>query len=274
MLKKIDIIHKKEIHEYLNRHQDEVLYFIKPFEQSLDGTFMGAFYGFFIEGHLSGLLCFLTTNALVIHFENPKILGHFSVLQTIKMHQPRFIKGLSIHIDAIERILYKSVASMTSTHVQLMRCDALDKIPLTLDGFALVSLYENRLSQSLKFFIEVEQFFGRQVFAVNDIVKNIRRCLEKGHALIAYKEDSIIGQGIVEEETEDFAIIGGIYVAKEHRKKGIGTAITLALTDQCLQKKRSVYLFVKNNNHEARHIYASIGYKDVNCFQVSTVTYS
>ena len=83
----------------------------------------------------------------------------------------------------------------------------------------------------------------------------------------------LIGQGLIEEETSELGIIGGIYVDPSYRQRGIGEAISLKLTRQLLEKNKKPYLFVMTNNKNAIHLYEKIGYKISTPYRILTVRY-
>ncbi|MHA1366482.1 MAG: GNAT family N-acetyltransferase [Candidatus Heimdallarchaeota archaeon] len=74
-------------------------------------------------------------------------------------------------------------------------------------------------------------------------------------------ENEIVACGGTHFETPKLAQLGNIYVLEEHRRKGYGSILTSAITQDILSKKDYATLFVYHENYPAIDLYEKLGYK-------------
>ncbi|MBF4695673.1 GNAT family N-acetyltransferase [Fusibacter ferrireducens] len=269
-LEKSDI---QQIGAYLESNFEETLYFQKVYEELKQDILQGTFYGYIQQGDLVGLFYFSNKNSLTVHYSDSVVLGNLNLLKAIKHHKPKYIKGEVSVIEGIYRVICRTLDSLHEDDSILMRYDSNRKIENVEIPFEWISAASGDVFQELKFFINVETQFGRNVKSINDISKDLREMLKQKKYYLVRSSQGLIGQGLIEEETSTLGIIGGIYVDPLYRQKGIGEAISLKLTRQLLEKEKKPYLFVMTNNKHAIHLYEKIGYKVSTPYRILTVRY-
>jgi ribosomal protein S18 acetylase RimI-like enzyme len=204
------------------------------------------------------------------------------ILKAIKLHKPQYIKGPLDQVELLYKTICRAVKEARLTRSRLMIYEGrghfeIKEVPFSLvDGMAPSEEDEGflqNLLQDLNFFIEVERYFGRPVKAVNDILKEFKSMLKLKNYILYLDETNIVAQGIIEEEGEALAIIGGIYVSEKHRSKGLGFNITSLLTKRVTDRNRRAALFVAFDNEQAIKLYEKIGYEIKQTYGLLTVTY-
>jgi len=276
MFEKLEKKHLPLMLAYIEEFNDDVIYLLKPLEQFSLGNPMGVFYGYIENAQLMGIFYFSMKSVMTLHTKDLKILGNLQLLKAIKHHKPKFIKGTQSMVDGIYKLICRAVVE-TTEHKSTLMSYTLDTINVTpVEAFHLITgdheLVEQLLND-LRFFIDVETHFGRQVKAINDIVKEFKVLINQENYMLAVKGNEIVAQGLIEDETDQMALLSGIYVAPKYRKIGLGEMITGALTEALLLRNRKPYLFVKNNNTSARRLYEKMGYKAIKQYSILTVVY-
>lgn len=262
---------------YIERFKDEVIYLLKPMEQFASANSQGFFYGYLENaGQLQGIFYFSNKSVLALHATNEKILGNLQLLKAIKYHKPKFVKGLPRMIDGVYKLVCRSVVATTESKSTLMVYEQ-DLLPiLSIEPYECVTgkhkIVDDLLSD-LRFFIDVETHFGRQVKAINDIVKEFKNLIGQENYMLIVTGKEIIAQGLIEDETASMGILAGIYVAPKHRQKGLGEMISIMLTNELIARGKKPYLFVMNNNINAQRLYEKTGYKAIEQYSMLTITY-
>jgi hypothetical protein len=287
MLYSLQQKHLPEIKYYMAQHFFETVYLRKPAEWLSEGDVPGTFYGFFDEGQLLGLFYFSNKNSLLFHYSDDRVLRNMDLLRAVRHYKPQFIKGEKHVTDGLYRILCRSFSDIREADVSLMVYEgehAGNVIPentavetmLSQAGFELLGLGSGAgilSGYSPQFFLDVETAFGRQRQSVNDILKRNQQLLEEGSYLIVLKDGSPVAQGLIEEETAETAIVGGIYTVKSYRRQGLGAHVSEALTKTALDRGKTPMLFVEKRNVEARSVYEKLGYVCRADYCVMTVAY-
>ena len=262
---------------YIERFKDEAIYLLKPMEQFASANSQGLFYGY-IEStdQLLGLFYFSSKSVLALHCTNEKVLGNLQLLKAIKYHKPKFVKGVQKMIDGIYKLVCRSVASTSEAKSTLMGYEGealhVDVIPPYECVTGKHKIVDELLSD-LRFFIDVETHFGRQVKAINDIVKEFKDLISQENYMLIVSGTEIVAQGLIEDETKHMGMLAGIYVAPKYRHQGLGDMISCALTNALISRGKKPYLFVMNNNINAKRLYEKTGYKAIEQYSVLTVTY-
>jgi RimJ/RimL family protein N-acetyltransferase len=73
---------------------------------------------------------------------------------------------------------------------------------------------------------------------------------------------SVAGTHVVAPE-EGIAVVGNVYTAPSHRGRGLGLAVTSAVTEELLRTCRKAVLTVDPRNERAVRLYQRLGYRDV-----------
>lgn len=268
--------------EYIETYDEETIYLKKPLEDFSKGLNNGIFYGYMEQKALKGMFYFSKKSALALHFSDNKVLGNLNVLKSIKLHKPKFVKGPKVQVEAIYKMLCRSVSEIKETNSILMGFEGSikeclpDSVYTVVDGEALTienSKFMENLFKDIKFFIEVEQHFGRHIKAINDILKELRAMMKEGNYVLFLHGTQIVAQGLIEDETDEIGIIGGIYVSESYRRKGLGYVISCLLTKKILERHKKAYLFVVGNNLEAIRLYEKIGYTVKTQYTVLSIAY-
>jgi ribosomal protein S18 acetylase RimI-like enzyme len=282
MFGKLELSDLDEIKAYLMAHDEETIYLKKIVEDFEYGHSNGNFYGEMHDGILRGLFYFSPKKVLALHFSDQRVLGSMGILKAIKLHKPQYIKGTLDQVELLYKTICRAVKEARLTRSRLMIYEGrghfeIKEVPFSLvDGMAPSEEDEGflqNLLQDLNFFIEVERYFGRPVKAVNDILKEFKSMLKLKNYILYLDETNIVAQGIIEEEGEALAIIGGIYVSEKHRSKGLGFNITSLLTKRVTDRNRRAALFVAFDNEQAIKLYEKIGYEIKQTYGLLTVTY-
>lgn len=262
---------------YIEQFKDEVIYLLKPMEQFESANSHGFFYGYLeSDMHLQGIFYFSNKSVMALHCTNEKILGNLQLLKAIKHHKPKFIKSLPRMIDGIYKLVCRSVIATIESKSTLMVYDQ-GLLPISV-----IEPYEcitgkhdivDELLSDLRFFIDVETHFGRQVKAINDIVKEFKSLIAQKNYMLIVTGKEIVAQGLIEDETDNMGILAGIYVAPKYRHKGLGEMLSCTLTNELISRGKKPYLFVMNNNINARRLYEKTGYKAIEQYSMLTVTY-
>lgn len=276
MFEKLEKKHLPLMLAYIERFNDDVIYLVKPIEQFASDHSQGVFYGHIENAQLLGIFYFSVKSWMTLHTEDLKILGSLQLLKAIKHHKPKFVKGTQNMVDGVYKLICRAVNETTEHKSTLMVYEQKVIVKKPIDKFELIT-GENEIVEELlndlRFFIDVETHFGRQVKAINDIVKEFKTMINQENYMLAISGKEIIAQGLIEDETEQQGILSGIYVAPKYRKLGVGELVTSALTEQLLKRDKVPYLFVKNNNSNARRLYEKMGYKAIKQYSMITITY-
>lgn len=282
MFGKLEYSDLEMMKEYVGTYDVETIYLKKPLEDFGKRLDKGVFYGYMDQKTLKGMFYFSKKSALAFHFSDTKVLGNLNVLKSIKLHKPKFIKGPKVQVEAIYKMLCRSVSEIKESNSILMGFEGCvkeclpDSVYTIVDGEALTvenSKFMENLFKDIKFFIEVEQYFGRHIKAINDILKELKAMMKEGNYVLFLYENQIVAQGLIEDETDDIGIIGGIYVSETFRRKGLGYVISCLLTKKIMERHKKAYLFVMGNNLDAIRLYEKIGYTVKTQYTVLSITY-
>ncbi len=261
---------------YIKGYKDEAIYLLKPFQDFEKDQCQGEFLGHVEKGQLLGLFFFSNKKSLMVHISNQTVLNHMGLLKAIRHYQPKFIKGNHQSVAAIYQMICRIVKTLTEDQLYLMTYESLENCevqPLASSELTCVSGKQAKPFDDLRFFIKVEQAFGRNIQTVSDVQKDWnQRRLTDDYCLIK-REDKIIAQGIVEEASDQVGVIGGIYVDPQYRQKGIGLYISSFLTNHLIHQGKSPVLFVLKKNTSAINLYQKIGYKVRANYAILTVSF-
>lgn len=273
MFGKLEKTDASQIKTYLNDYFDETIYFQKILEQLESGELLGSFYGYLQNGEILGLFYFSNKNSLIVHYSDSVVLGNLNLLKAIKHHKPKYIKGEATVIEGIYRVICRTLDSIHEDDSVLMSFDLENEVKDVIIPYEWIDAASSDIFHDLKFFINVENQFGRNVKSINDISRELREMLKQQKYYLVRGENGLIGQGLIEEETSQIGIIGGIYVDPKHRRAGIGESISIRLTKQLIERSKKPFLFVMSENEKAIRLYEKIGYKKLISYRIMTVRY-
>lgn len=273
MFSKLEMKHLEAMKVYFSIYADELAYLLHPFLKFESGAAEGVFYGFIKQEQLQGVFYFSNKSVMTLHCMDLKILGNLTLLKAIKHHKPRFVKGTEEMTEGIYRLICRTVKSTKTSNALWMAYDAK---AIAIRPFGPYSS-ETKISEAhfndMRFFIEVQTHFGAQVKAINDMVKSLKQRMIEEDYLLVLKDQEIIAQGFIEDETETLGFLSGIYVTPKYRGQGIGEKVSLALTHKLLERNKRPTLFVIKENQSARRLYEKIGYKVIKPYAVLTIVY-
>lgn len=262
------------IEAYMLKNSKTAIYLKQPIEQFKNGSLQGSLYGYVNEQSLLGLFYFSNKRSLILHFSDERVLGNLNLLKAFKHHAPKYVKGEFGNMQSFYKIICRAVNHIHEDISILMGYGGSEAIELSPIPYKIeddAPMDHSSIGENIKFFLKVEQVFGRNVKSVQEIQKTLEDLVIQGHYCFVKDGDDIIAQGIIEEETSDMMIIGGIYVDPRYRKQALGYHISRRLTAKGIEKQKSVYLFVLKGNTTAREMYLKIGYDELATFSIFTI---
>ncbi len=275
---KSDKVLFKAVESYLKAHYWHAASFYQLFELGTEGELLNVKEGFEIfmasEGiELIGLIASCGGGLTLVHFVDERVMTKYAVLKTLLAIRPSCLKGDSFSVTLAQKILSRSISS---AHVENYYWMSLKREPLELltENKLLEVLAEYRLAgldlklanevnfqTMVPFLIEVEKCFNRNPLSINQLKKKMTtRSLSESYLLAVYG-NQVIGQGLLEYALPKHRLIGGIYVAKGQRHKGVGQLITRALIQILVEKKTLPALTVEVGNEAAIKLYKSLGFE-------------
>jgi predicted GNAT family acetyltransferase len=90
--------------------------------------------------------------------------------------------------------------------------------------------------------------------------RNLENLVRDGTILAAEQDGALVGKINVNAESFTRFQIGGVYVAREFRGRGIAQGMTEAMLQYLLPQGKSFTLFVKKHNAAARRVYEKTGF--------------
>jgi predicted GNAT family acetyltransferase len=261
------------IKAYMAAHAKEAIYLEYPVAQFEQGTLQGALYGYISEQSLAGLFYFSNKRSLMLHYSDPIVLGNLNLLKAFKHHAPRYVKGEAEQMKGFYNIICRTVDNVHEAKSLLMVYLGSILEMTAPCPYEVATASTRQMLQDLKFFMRVEQQFGRNVKSVQDIQKSVEAYLADDQYCLVHDGTRLIAQGLIEEETDQMGIIGGIYVEPAFRRQQIGRFISETLTKRLLENGKRPHLFVLEKNASAIALYHQIGYTDVAAFSIFTIDY-
>ncbi|MBS7525508.1 GNAT family N-acetyltransferase [Fusibacter paucivorans] len=276
MFGKLEASDLAKIKAYMAANAVETIYLEYPVAQFEQGKLQGVLYGYISEQSLVGLFYFSNKRSLIMHYSDPVVLGNLNVLKAFKHHAPKYVKGETKQMNGFYNIICRTVENVQESKSLLMtyRQQTISITAACAYATATMDTAETRqMIQDLKFFLRVEQYFGRNIKSIQDIQKSVDNYLAENQFCLMHDGEKLIAQGLIEEETEQMGIIGGIYVDPAYRRRQIGRFISETLTKRLLENGKRPNLFVLEKNAPAIALYHKIGYEDVSAFSVFTIDY-
>ncbi len=218
-------------------------------------------YGYGTGDQLTGLAIFQSNGSLSCHFSDAGVFQKVDFLKALKEHKPTIVKADTAIIQRMVNMLARTMVWYEVEDCQLMQVKQTDPnqvkhVPgiILMDGNAIDS------ADVVPFMVEVEKAFGRAHLTVNQMKEKLD---QTPAYLFAYDGDQVVGQAVIEHQTDQAAQLGGVYVKKAYRGKGIGTALSASLAADQLQHVGEVNLLVVRDNVAAITSYEKIGFQPV-----------
>lgn len=225
----------------------------------------GELYGYFRDKDLHGLFLFSNNNCFYPFCDHPGVLKKVDLLRTIKYYKPIVIEGEKSVVDAIWKIIDRTIVWSDYKACSLMYIDDQSKMLVREssgleDQVAMVSPIDVDINSHTNFFVTVEKHFGHNYKTVNQLKEKIMDKANQGQYILAMIDDQIIGQALIEKNIGNFAIISGIYTLPKYRGKGYGRLLTEQIVKNILAQDMVPVLTVENKNHIAKGIYETLGF--------------
>lgn len=268
----------KAVDSYLKAHYWHAASFYQLFELGTAGELLCVKDGFEIymasEGiELLGLLAACGSGLTLVHFVDERVQAKYDVLKTLLALKPACLKGDAFSVTLAQKILSKSIQTMQTEnyHWMSIKKERLQDVSETkllemLDAYRAAGLdlklaNEVPFQEMVPFLIEVEKCFNRNPLSVNQLKKKMtERGLLEAYLLAVHK-DQVLGQGLLEYALPKHRLLGGIYVSKNQRHKGIGELLTRALIQIILEKHTLPALTVEVGNTPAIKLYERLGFE-------------
>lgn len=273
MFGKLEATDIELIEAYMAKYLQEAIYLAQPVALFKAGVLQGALYGYIDEQSLVGLFYFSNKRSLMLHYADEIVLKNLSLLKAFNHYKPKYIKGLKRNMDGFYQVICRTVKGLKEDESFLMAYTGVGPEE-RLVPYKMLETYSHEtkhLFSDMTFFMRVEQHFGKNATTVHDIQKQLLERLKQQQYCLLYDEDMFVAQGFIEEETDHLGIIGGIYVLKTYRRKGLGEAISSKLTHTLRSRDKKAFLFVLRKNTEAIELYEKIGYKAVETYSIFTI---
>lgn len=267
---KLTKAHTTAYQAYLQKCYYENLYLNLDFSQELINNprekKSGHFYGFIKENDLKGVFVFANNGILHASFIDDEVLKKVDLLRALKHYKPKIIKGKKDVIDKIVYLVERSISKYQSNEFYIMEYNG--------DGFACDSsdlLTEEVVTHSFDFLVTVEKSFNRNPRLLNDTRTKILLKAKKDEYFCYIRENSIVAQGMLENQGTESIVLGSIYTEKKHRHQGFGSKIVKNLVNTVLKKKKKPILLVKKSNVKAIRLYESLDFTKQSDFEIVEV---
>lgn len=94
-----------------------------------------------------------------------------------------------------------------------------------------------------------------------------RRMIAERQVAVLDEGGQIVSVALKSGETSKVACIGGMFTFPEHRRRGLGAALTAFLVARRLEERPTVHLVADDDNHPALGLYRSLGFQEIGrCF--------
>ncbi|MBN2898166.1 MAG: GNAT family N-acetyltransferase [Clostridia bacterium] len=258
----------QEAHDYAKRHMSACFFIMQGFykkngerQEHLDAA--TTYYIYREQGVLKGIVYVNKSKVLFPFFESEKAYQKMDLLKIIKYHQPAIIRGTTLVIDAIYRIIERVMPLYQ--HKDLILMDYRGDI---LHGHVdYVTGGEIDFNKAVDFLISAEQAFSRNPLSINQLKIKIGDTRLKNRYYFLLEEDRVVAQGLVEFCYEGEMLVGGIYTHPKRRQQGYGEQMSILLTQMAMAEDKTPYLIVEKKNHSAVNLYHKIGYREVEAYE-------
>jgi predicted GNAT family acetyltransferase len=261
------------IHLLDDRHQDEVLCFlgIRPLntfimsswirDNGLESSFnRGFFYGY--------------RNA-ARRLEGVALIGHITLFETesdiaLAAFASRTRNCQSAHavVGRAERVdRFLSYYSQGQVKPRMVCYDLLFQKRLTANVDTVVSLRPAR-SEELDLIAPIHALTAVEESGVNPLEmdpagfrQRCERRIAQRRVWVAIEDGQVKFKADIVSDTPDVVYLEGVYVSPEHRGNGYGARCMTQLTNQLLERTKSVCLLVNRTNVAAQACYRKAGYE-------------
>jgi GNAT superfamily N-acetyltransferase len=260
--------HKNIYNQYIKNNFYENLYlnldFNKDFKYNPYDKKNGHFYGYIDEGVLLGVFVFSNNSILHLSYIDDSVLKKLDLLRAIKKYKPKIIKGKKESIEKVVNVFEKSIINAKVNNYYIMEyfgdAQSTDR--------KSTHVTPQLLNRSFDFLVNVERSFDRNPKLLNDIKSKLIKKYQNDEYFAFEAEERIISQGMLENQGEDFIVIGSIYTKEIYRQQGFGKKIVKLLINEVLSRKKIPILLVKKENEVAIGLYQNLGFRKKADFQI------
>lgn len=273
-LKNSDIEH---LGEYIEKIGLDCFHIISIYENLLKGINLGDFYIYKEESEVLGVFHFSETKVLSVHYTDDKVVKSLSLLKLIKSYKPRYIKAKSDKASGIYSLIIRNLSSYKEDRCIIMVSNSNLKLNaekiVESEEITYLAMWDDKLRHSINLVTEAEKHFDIKIRNINSMMDNVKRQMESRNYVFALCNNRCVGQGIIEQETKEFCLIGGLYVSNNYRQMGIGFNITKKILDEIITRKKEAVLIVKRNNLPAINIYRKLGFTENVDYTIMTIEF-
>ena len=101
----------------------------------------------------------------------------------------------------------------------------------------------------------------------NGFLKRCLKRIEQKRTFVVFENEKLIFKADIVAETDDVIYLEGIYVAPEHRGKGIGSSCLSSLSLQLMERVENICLLSNIEFKVAHRSFAKAGFKNTDCCQ-------
>lgn len=231
------------------------------------------YYAYLIDQvKVGGLMAFSPNRRLYMSVEETQLFKKVDFLKLINRYDP-----LSIKADEHTAMM------MCQWLEQIKRYHRIEKLKLMRRRFTSEIVEEhvykglqegmewlsyNQVGPNVLSFVrETEQHFNKEMSMQLDFSSSLSRRIDQGDYMILTIEGQPVAQGAIEFESDDFLVLGNIYVKPLYRGKGYGEIVVRALLEVAQYKHKIPYLFVSSDNANAISLYEKLGFDTLRAYQ-------
>lgn len=257
----IDHNRVSEIIAYIQAHGREArgfYYGLKQDGQEWCVRSGSTFFGFDIDGILHAVVLFSATGVMTCHVDSEAIYKKLDFLKVMRKFKPTLIKSNLKTLEKIQMVLSRVAVCEEIERCLLMEttCDLF--VPDRSAHGMIVDAALIDIHDAVPFLLEVERAFGRNPLSVNQLKEKVEGM---DNYVYYVDERKIMGQAAIEYTAEDHAQLGGVYIRKDYRSRGIGRRVTSVMTQRMLDRGLRVSLLVYKDNLPAVRMYQNLGYQ-------------
>lgn len=260
--------HKTIYNQYIENNFYENLYlnldFNKDFKNDPYDKKNGHFYGYIEKDLLLGVFVFSNSGILHLSYIDDAVLKKLDLLRAIKKYKPKIIKGKKESIEKVVKVFENSIKNHKINDYYIMKYFGGEQLSVQESCHVTPQL----LNKSFDFLVNVERSFERNPKLLNDIKTKLIKKYEKDEYFAFEEDERIISQGMLENNGEEFIVIGSIYTKANYRQQGFGKAIVKLLINEVLKRKKTPLLLVKKENRVAIELYKKLGFKKQADFEI------
>ncbi len=226
-------------------------------EGNTDDKRSGRLYLYFEEEEIKALIFF--NNKGIMHFSNysEKLYSKVDFLKTIHRESPKYVRGKLDEVDRLFYFLQRALKDFSFKTIDLMlykknnNRESFDSNIVAADG---VDWQKNA-----NFLIEVENYFRSDPLSINYLRQKLKQSKQVDF-YFAYREDKILAQIIGEYSNYCYGVIGGLYVNKEARRRGLAKSLLNAAISRYKENNLVPLLYVAGDNQAAIALYQQCGF--------------